>query len=59
MSYMRYTNREEAAKLTNELIEYREKQPVILAIPKGGVVIAYEVAKELNAPLDLIIPRKI
>lgn len=32
---------------------------MVLAIPRGGVVIAYEAAKVLDAPLDLIIPRKI
>lgn len=32
---------------------------LILAIPRGGVVVAYEVAKELNLPLDIIVTRKI
>jgi len=60
MFHNRFKNREEAAKrLAKELTEYREKNPVVLAIPRGGVVVAYEVAKALNAPLDLIIPRKI
>ena len=31
----------------------------VLAIPRGGVVVAYEVAKALRLPLDVIIPRKI
>ncbi len=30
-----------------------------MAVPRGGIVVGYEVAKELNAPLDLTIPRKI
>ena len=60
MFQARFKNRGEAAKkLAGELLEYRWKNPVILAIPRGGVVIAYEIAKALNAPLDLIIPRKI
>lgn len=60
MFYSRFKNREEAAKiLAKELSEYQGKNPVVLAIPRGGVVIAYEVAKALDAPLDLIIPRKI
>ena len=58
--HARFKNREEAAKkLAGKLSEYCGKNPVILAIPRGGVVIAYEIAKALNAPLDLIIPRKI
>lgn len=32
---------------------------VVLGIPRGGVVVAYEVARSLGAPLDVIIPRKI
>ena len=60
MFYKRFKNREEAAEiLAKELLEYRGKKPVVLAVPRGGVVIAYEVAKVLDAPLDLIIPRKI
>jgi len=33
--------------------------PVVLGIPRGGVVVAYEVSLGLNAPLDVIIPRKV
>ncbi len=46
-------------KLAEKLLEYKDKNVIILAIPRGGVVVAYEIAKVLNAPLDLIIPRKI
>jgi len=46
-------------KLAEKLLEYKDKDVIILAIPRGGVVVAYEIAKVLNAPLDLIIPRKI
>jgi putative phosphoribosyl transferase len=35
------------------------KDTIVLAIPRGGVVIGYEVSKILNLPLDIIIPRKI
>lgn len=34
-------------------------EPVVLGIPRGGVVVAYEVAKRLGCPLDVIIPRKV
>ncbi|MGE5541583.1 MAG: phosphoribosyltransferase, partial [Bacillota bacterium] len=33
--------------------------PVVLGIPRGGVVVAAEVARGLEAPIDVIIPRKI
>lgn len=35
------------------------KNPMVLAIPRGGVPVAREIALEINAPLDLIITRKI
>ncbi|MCP8315920.1 MAG: phosphoribosyltransferase [archaeon] len=55
-----FKDRKEAGKfLAEALSEYKDKNPIVLAIPRGGVVVAYEVAKALNAPLDLIIPRKI
>jgi len=50
---------EAGRKLAKELLTYRGQKIVVLAIPRGGVVVGYEVAKELNAPLDIIVPRKI
>jgi predicted phosphoribosyltransferase len=35
------------------------RQPVVLALPRGGVQVAAEVAKALSAPLDLVIVRKV
>ncbi|MGQ9722054.1 MAG: phosphoribosyltransferase [Candidatus Jordarchaeum sp.] len=46
-------------KLAKELLEYKGTNPVVLAIPRGGVVVGYEVAKELAVPLDIVVPRKI
>jgi putative phosphoribosyl transferase len=58
--FKRFKNRDEAAKtLGKELLRFKSKDSVVVAIPRGGVVIAYEIAEELNAPLDLIIPRKL
>jgi len=58
--YRKFKNREEAGKrLAEELSEFQGKDVVVFAIPRGGVVTAYEIAKALDAPLDLIIPRKI
>ena len=55
-----FSNRLDAGKrLASALKDFRGKNAVVLAIPRGGVVVAYEIAKELNLPLDVIIPRKI
>jgi len=57
---MVFRNRVEAGKrLAEELLDYREKDVIVLAIPRGGVVVGYQVAHILSVPLDLIIPRKI
>jgi predicted phosphoribosyltransferase len=41
------------------LAQYRDRKPVVLALPRGGVPVAAEVAEALDAPLDLIMVRKI
>jgi len=46
-------------KLAELLIKYKDKNPVVLALPRGGVVVGYGVAKALNSPLDVIISKKI
>lgn len=51
--------REAGQQLAEALARYRDRQPVVLAIPRGGVVVGYEVAKALGAPLDVVIPRKL
>ncbi len=57
---MIFKNRNEAGKLLAEkLKKYARKKPIILAIPRGGVVIGYEIAKSLNAKLDVLILKKI
>ena len=56
----RFENRKDAGKrLAKILLEYQGKDAVVFAIPRGGVVIAYEIVKLLGASLDIIIPRKI
>ncbi len=53
-------SREEAGqKLALLLEKYQKDSPVVLGIPRGGVVVAAEVAKKLGAPLDVLIVRKI
>jgi len=57
---MPFKDRSDAGrKLAKALAGYKEQQPVILALPRGGVPVAVEVAAALNAPLDLILVRKI
>ena len=55
-----FVDRSEAGeKLAEELREYKDKDCVVVAIPRGGVIVADQVARELDCPLDLIITRKI
>ena len=57
---MPFRNRADAGrKLGKALAGYKKRQPVVLALPRGGVPIAAEVCAALNAPLDLILVRKI
>ena len=56
-----FRNRTEAGKkLAEKLIKYKaNKEAIILALPRGGVPVAFEVAKKLKIPMDLIIVRKL
>ena len=57
---MRFKDRSEAGQqLALALEKYRDRPAVVYALPRGGVVLAVEIAKALHLPLDLIIPRKI
>jgi predicted phosphoribosyltransferase len=57
---MPFKDRSEAGRmLADALAGYKDEQPVILALPRGGVPVAAEVAAALKAPLDLILVRKI
>jgi putative phosphoribosyl transferase len=57
---MVFENRKEAGKmLASKLLSYKNKQPVILALPRGGVSVGFEVAKALHATLDVLVVRKI
>ena len=46
-------------RLAAQLVEYRSREPVVLALPRGGVPVAYEVAHALEAPLGVLVVRKI
>ncbi|MFI5013363.1 MAG: phosphoribosyltransferase [Hyphomicrobiales bacterium] len=57
---MPFKNRTDAGKqLALALERYRHEEPVVLALPRGGVPVAAEVATALQAPLDLLLVRKI
>lgn len=57
---MIYRDRSDAGKrLARELAGYANQNPVILALPRGGVVVAAEIAKALHAPVDLLLVRKL
>lgn len=55
-----FANRREAGRMLAEAIEpLGLADPVILALPRGGVPLGYEIAKRLHAPLDILLVRKI
>lgn len=57
---MVFANRQEAGKkLAAELLQYRKNNPFVLAMPRGGVPVGFEVAEVLKAPLDVLVVRKI
>ena len=59
---MLFVNRKHAGiLLANKLatMPFAKKDTVVVAIPRGGVPLAYEIAKRLNLPLDIILVKKI
>lgn len=56
-----FKDRSEAGqRLANQLIHYRnDPNTLVLALPRGGVPIAYQVAKKLHLPLDIFVVRKL
>jgi putative phosphoribosyl transferase len=57
---MLFQNRTDAGRqLAKALLKYKSRHPIILALPRGGVSVAAEVAAALDAPLDLLLVRKI
>src|SRR5215467_1089303 len=56
-----FANRTEAGRLLTEKLEkYANRDDVIvLGLPRGGVPVAYEVARKLHAPLDVFVVRKL
>ena len=57
---MTFSSREEAGReLGQRLLEQGVSADVVLGLPRGGVVVAAEVAKILQCPLDVLVVRKI
>ena len=58
---MRYHDREDAGRhLATQLASYADRDDVVvLALPRGGVPVAFEIARSLHAPLDVFLVRKL
>jgi len=57
---MMFQNREDAGQqLAKRLERYRGTDTVVLALPRGGVVVGYKIAQALGLPLDIVVTRKI
>ncbi len=55
-----FKDRKQAGKrLAAALLKYKAENPLVLGIPRGGVPVAYEVAMALDAPLDIVVVRKL
>lgn len=60
MASGRFRDRQDAGRrLAAELRDYASEHPIVLALPRGGVPVGLEIARELSAPLDVWIVRKI
>jgi putative phosphoribosyl transferase len=55
-----FRDRKDAGRrLAKRLERYREESPIVLALPRGGVPVAYEISRALHAPLDVFLSRKL
>ena len=60
MRFVRFQDRVEAGKALGEALKAKDlADPIILALPRGGVPVALEIARALQAPLGLVLVRKI
>ena len=57
----KYTDRHQAGKILAEQLKEYTKKPnvIVLALPRGGVPVAYEIAQALSVPLDVLVARKL
>ena len=57
---MKFADRGEAGRrLADKLLHLKDRQPVVLALPRGGVAVGFEIARALDAALDIVLVRKI
>lgn len=57
---MRFRDRQEAGRRLGQALQrYRAERPIVLALPRGGVPVAAEVAHALGAPVDVLVARKL
>ncbi|UCD74649.1 MAG: phosphoribosyltransferase, partial [Phycisphaerales bacterium] len=57
---VKFRNREDAGQqLATRLADLADQQPVVLALPRGGVVVGAQIAMTLGAPLDVLVVRKL
>lgn len=58
---MKYKNRSAAGKILADHLQHyaNQKDVIVLALPRGGVPVGYEIAQRLHAPLDVFIVRKL
>jgi putative phosphoribosyl transferase len=58
--FRRFRDRRAAGRaLAERLLPLREQCPIVLGLPRGGVPVAFEVARVLDAPLDVLVVRKL
>jgi len=59
---MIFQDRSDAGKKLSSLLKINQSEfenPIIIALPRGGVIVGYEIAKDFNIPLDIIGVRKL
>ena len=57
---MKFADRAAAGRqLAAKLTQFNDRAPVVLALPRGGVAVGFEIARALGAPLDIVLVRKI
>src|SRR5690348_13503178 len=57
---MKFSDRADAGRrLAGKLAHLKDRQPVVLALPRGGVAVGFEIAQALGVPLDIVLVRKI
>lgn len=58
---MIFKDRQDAGlQLSKKLLNYKNAEnAIIISLPRGGIILGFEISKSLNLPLDIVVPRKI